>query len=158
MGGLEAEPKTGRREVDCSYAPEILRALERVRSRATATGSEDFVFTDQRNRPLDQEWLNDEVWKPTLRNAGIAERGQYCIRDTFISLALSSGEDPGWVAHVCGTSEEMIFRHYRKWIPGLQIDAGRKIGTLPQAAFRGSRSRELSPKRPQEDRSNRTSS
>ena len=23
-------------------------------------------------------------------------------------------EDPGWVARVCGTSEQMIFRHYRK--------------------------------------------
>lgn len=95
MGGLEAEPKTGRREVNCSYAPEIFRALKRLRARSASTGLEDFVFTDQRGRPLDQEWLNDEVWKPTLRKAEITERGQYCIRDTFISLALSSGEDPG---------------------------------------------------------------
>jgi hypothetical protein len=48
------------------------------------------VFTNQSGKPLDQEWLNDRVWKPTLRSAGIAERGQYCIRDTFICLALSS--------------------------------------------------------------------
>jgi hypothetical protein len=26
------------------------------------------------------------------------------IRDTFISIALSAGEDRGWVAQVCGTS------------------------------------------------------
>src|SRR5215472_5975832 len=32
MGGLEAEPKTGRREVDCSYAPEIFRALGRLKA------------------------------------------------------------------------------------------------------------------------------
>jgi hypothetical protein len=37
------------------------------------------------------------------------------------------GEDPGWVARVCGTSEQMIFRHYRNWIPGLQTGADRKI-------------------------------
>jgi integrase len=66
----------------------------------------------------------------TLRKAGIAERGQYAIRDTFISLALSSGEDPGWVAQVCGTSEQMIFRHYRRWIPGLQVGAGQRINRL----------------------------
>jgi len=130
MGGLEAEPKTGRREIDCSYAPDIFRALKRLKERSTSTAPEDFVFTSQNRRPLDQEWLNDQVWKPTLREAGISERGQYCIRDTFISLALSSGEDPGWVAQVCGTSEEMIFRHYRKWIPGLQIGAGKRIGAL----------------------------
>jgi hypothetical protein len=47
---------------------------------------------------MSQEWLHKRVWKPTLRRAGIAGRGQYAIRDTFISLAFSSGEDPGWVA------------------------------------------------------------
>ena len=40
----------------------------------------------------------------------LCPRGQYNIRDTFISLALSAGKDPGWVAAVCGTSGEMIFR------------------------------------------------
>jgi hypothetical protein len=50
----------------------------------------------------------------------------------FISLALSSGEDPGWVAQVCGTSEQMIFRHYRRWIP--QVGAGRRINRLFEKA------------------------
>ena len=135
MGGLEAEPKTGRREVDCSYAPEIFRAIERQRARVPSTEPEAFVFTNPRGGPLDQEWLNDRIWKPALSGAGISERGQYCIRDTFISLALSWGEDPGWEAQVCGTSEQMIFRHYRKWIPGLQNGAGNKIGSLLRTSF-----------------------
>ena len=59
--------------------------------------------------------------------SGIRERSQYCTRDTFITLSLSAGEDPSWVARVCGTSEQMIFRHYRNWIPGLQTGAGAKI-------------------------------
>jgi hypothetical protein len=59
------------------------------------------------------------VWLPTLERAGLRPRGQYNIRDTFISIALSAGEDPGWVAKVCGTTEEMIFRHYGSWILGL---------------------------------------
>jgi hypothetical protein len=108
--GVEAEPKTGRRLVDCSYAPEIF-----------------LVVANSDDGPLSQEWLNKRIWKPTLRRAGIRERGQYCIRDTFISLSLSAGEDPGWVARVYGTSEQMIFRHYRSWIPGLQTGAGSKI-------------------------------
>ncbi len=45
--------------------------------------------------------------------------GQYSIhRDTFITLALSSEEDPGWIDQVCGTSEDMISRHFRRCIPG----------------------------------------
>jgi hypothetical protein len=105
-----------------------------------------FVFAKQNGSPLKQEWLYDFVWKPTLRHAGIAEREQYCIRDTFISLALSSGEDPGWVAQVCGTSEEMIFRHYRKWIPGLQVGAGTRIGALLHQAIELQKAGELSPR------------
>src|SRR5262249_61242216 len=67
--------------------------------------------------------------RATMR-VGLRGRGQYNIRDTFISIALSAGEDPGWVARVCGTPEEMIFRHYRTWIPGLNPNAGRKVGRI----------------------------
>src|SRR5208283_4958930 len=126
-GGVEAEPKTGRRLVDCSYAPEIFRVLAQIRNSRAHVAGEDFVFVNSDEVPLSQEWLNKRIWKPTLRRAGIRERGQYCIRDTFITLSLSAGEDPGWVARVCGTSEQMIFRHYRSWIPGLQTGAGNKI-------------------------------
>jgi len=42
-------------------------------------------------------------------------------------MALSAGEDPGWVAQVCGTSEEMIFRHYRNWMPNLRRGHGRAL-------------------------------
>jgi len=44
-----------------------------------------------------------EADTPACRDS---QRGQYCIRDTFITLSLSVGEDPGWVARVCGTSEQ----------------------------------------------------
>ncbi|MEO6029458.1 MAG: hypothetical protein ABIR79_21550 [Candidatus Binatia bacterium] len=71
--------------------------------------SDTFIFTDPAGQPLSQEWLNKRIWLPTLQRAGIPARGQYNIRDTFITLALSAGEDPGWVAQVCGTSEQMIF-------------------------------------------------
>jgi hypothetical protein len=51
-------------------------------------------------------------------------------RDNFITLALSAAEDPGWVAQVCGTSEQMIFRHYRRWIPSQVRPDGRRIAAL----------------------------
>ena len=154
MGRLEAEPKTGRREVDCSYAPEIFRAPKRLRARPTSRGPERILYSPM--NAAGHSIRNGSTMRfGNPPKAGIAERGQYCIRDTFISLALSSGEDPGWVAQLCGTSEEMIFRHYRKWIPGLQVGAGRRIGTLLQGAFGGSAGRELSP-RPSPKRSFRT--
>ena len=77
-------------------------ALRGVRSRSAG-----------RVRFLSQELLAKRVWNPTIASIGLSARGQYNIRDTFITLALSAGEDPGWVAEVCGTSEQMIFEHYR---------------------------------------------
>src|SRR5262249_46476131 len=35
-----------------------------------------------------------------------------------------------WVAQVCGTSEQMIFRHYRRWMPALSRADGRRIAAL----------------------------
>ena len=126
-GGLEAAPKTGEREVVCDYDPMLFTIFERRRRESLATGHRQYVFSDSRGRPLSQEWLAKRVWHPTLRQIGVSARGQYNIRDTFISLALSAGEDPGWVAQVCGTSEQMIFRHYRTWMPSLRRGRGRLL-------------------------------
>jgi integrase len=115
--GMEATPKTGGRVVECSFNPEIFKAYERQRRRSLKVGKRDFVFTDEQGNTLNQEWLHKRVWLPTLRTCGLRERGQYQIRSTFISLALSAGEDPGWIADVCGTSERMIWEHYRRWMP-----------------------------------------
>ena len=130
QGGLEAPPKTGQREVVCDYDPMIFEIFERRRRRSLETGHRQYVFTDSRGRPLSQEWLAKRVWKPTLRTIGVSERGQYNIKDTFITLALSAGEDPGWVAQVCGTSEQMIFRHYRNWMPQLDRGNGRRVAAV----------------------------
>src|SRR5262249_57635891 len=93
-------------------------------------GRGDYVFAEEAGNPLSQEWLHKRIWLPTLRVAGLRERGQYNIRDTFITLALSAGEDPGWVAAVCGTSEQMIFRHYRKWMPNTRRADGGAVARV----------------------------
>ena len=125
--GEEAGPKTGAREVLLDYDPELWAIVERRRRASLAAGVRDYLFCDSAGRPLDQEQLAKRVWKPTLRSIGVSERGQYNLRDTFITLALSAGEDPGWVAQVCGNSEQMIFRHYRNWMPDLRRGHGQKL-------------------------------
>ena len=137
MGGLEATPKTGPRRIAIDYDLELLALLERRRQASIETGRREFVFADSRGAPINQEWIARRIWKPTLRVAGISSRGQYSIRDTFISLAISAGEDPGWVAQVCGTSERMIFIHYRRWMPGADPSRGRRIAGLLSATRRG---------------------
>ena len=135
-GGLEAAPKTGRRTVDVRYSHALGSILARRIERPTAPSL--YVFHDSHGKPISQEWLAKRVWAPTLKAAGITPRGQYSIRDTFITLALSAGEDPGWVAQVCGTSEAMIFAHYRRWMPGADLHHGRKVASILAATKKGS--------------------
>lgn len=133
-GGVEAPPKTGERAVDCSYDPAIFKTFRHLLSRQTGAG--EFVFADEDGGAFSQERLHKRVWLPTLRKLGLRERGQYNIRDTFITLALSAGEDPGWVAQVCGTSERMIFDHYRKWMKNLARQDGRRLAGLYRSRSR----------------------
>ena len=106
----------------------------------------DYVFTDPAGQPLSQVWLHKRVWLVALERAGLRRRGQYNTRDGFITIALSAGEDPGWVAKVCGTSEEMIFRHYCTWIPDWTPDAGAKVGRILSGGSAGGL-RHLPPRR-----------
>jgi len=123
FGGGEALPKTGERLVECGYDPEIFACFRRRRD----AGLSEYVFTDSLGHPLRQQQLAERVWLPTLQRAGLERRGQYNVKHTFVTLALSSGEDPGWVARVCGTSERMIWRHYRRWFSAIGSGHGGQI-------------------------------
>ncbi|MDG2307475.1 MAG: hypothetical protein P8R42_23040, partial [Candidatus Binatia bacterium] len=129
-GGSLWRPKTGERVLDCRKLPAIFQVLERRRRASLKTGRRDYVFTDSLGKTLSQDWLHKRVFKPTLRKLGIAHRGQNDgMRDTFITLSLSAGEDPGWVAKFCGTSERMIWEHYRAYLPD-QADGSRVSAAL----------------------------
>src|SRR6059036_742958 len=43
FGGIEAEPKTGPREVDCSYDPMVFARLDAIRNAKSPAGPDDYV-------------------------------------------------------------------------------------------------------------------
>lgn len=81
---------------------------------------EVYVFRTRRNTPLDNTNFNDRVWKPLLRNLGLAYRRPYQMRHTCATLWLASGEAPEWIARQLGhTTTEMLFRIYSRFVPNL---------------------------------------
>ena len=59
-----------------------------------------------------------------LRAKGIRERDFYCTRHTFISLALTAGENIKAIAEQCGTSAQMIEKHYGRY---MSSDFGQRL-------------------------------
>jgi integrase len=77
-----------------------------------------FIFTNLEGGPIDQgEWAR-YYWQRALRAVGVRLRKFYATRHTFISLALTHGVNPKWVAERCGTSLAMIEKHYGRFMPG----------------------------------------
>lgn len=95
--------------------PPALAALKEQRA-ATLLKSE-WVFCNQVGGPLNHDNLHARVWTPALKRAGVRYRNPYQCRHTFATLALSAGEEIGWVAKQLGhANTEMVIRHYYKWV------------------------------------------
>ena len=130
--GIDADPKTGRREMNFAGDPEVFKILERERKRSLSVGQPPQIFTDDQGKRINQESMHKRFFKRALRGAGIRHRGSYQIRHTFISQALREGVDINTVAKFCGTSVKMIENHYWKWIEGTAPEVPLSIFAEPE--------------------------
>ncbi|PYN20473.1 MAG: integrase, partial [Candidatus Rokuibacteriota bacterium] len=92
-----------------------------------------YIFPSRIGGPLNITNLRERVWKPALRRAGLRYRTMYQTRHTFATLALQSSEQIGWVSKQLGhTSDEMVIRHYAKFIPNLTRQDGSALAKVMQ--------------------------
>lgn len=90
-----------------------------------------FVFhSSVVNRP----WAGDSsfrtAWAGMLTKAKVRYRGPNQLRHTFISQMLTQYIPPEWIAPMCGTSVEMIRRHYGKFIKEDRPNLGAAIAKI----------------------------
>lgn len=121
--GREKRPKTRSGERLVSLLP-AARAVLGVRDRPEAP-----IFP---NPSTGGRWYEDRSLSRAFRKAcaecGVRYRYPYQLRHTFASWALSSGENPLWVAKQMGhASVKMIFDVYGKYMPDMNPDAGQKM-------------------------------
>lgn len=123
--GRTKSPKTKSGERTVRLLPVARSALESLAHAGTAGP----VF---RNPNTGERWHEDRglarAFRIACKAAEVRYRYPYQLRHTFASWALSSGENPLWVAKQMGHADvTMIFRTYGRYMPDLNPDAGQKM-------------------------------
>lgn len=122
--GREKTPKSvsGNRVVSLlGPARDVLLRRERKES--------GFIFTNPNTGEFwhEAKALN-RAFARACKEAKVRRRYVYQLRHTFATWALSSGENPAWIAKQMGHSDtSMLYRHYGKWMPQLDPKAGSRM-------------------------------
>ena len=110
----EAATKTAASERTVKIARALAEILRTVKPLHVT--EETHVFLNQDRKPINFHTWRAKIWYRALRAKNLRERRPYTMRHTFISLGLTTGVNPKWLADYCGTSLAMIEKHYGKYI------------------------------------------
>lgn len=125
--GRTKSPKTQSGERSVHLLPAARQALAFVSKLAPT----EPVF---RNPNTGARWHEDRALARAFRKscaaAGVRYRPPKHLRHTYASWALSSGENPLWVAEQMGHEDTtMIFKVYAEWIPQVDLQAGSRMAS-----------------------------
>ena len=111
--GEENAPKTRASRRTVTLLPNVIELLKTLLP--LRVSPESYVFTDTDGKPIDQSEFA-RGFQGVLRVLKIRPRPFYNTRHTFISVALTLGCNPKWIAEQTGTSLIMIQENYGKYI------------------------------------------
>jgi integrase len=91
----------------------VQAALQAMAARAVERGRyapDELVFATARGTPLHESNVNRRVWRPALKQAGLAERGYrwHDLRHTCVSRLVAAGADIKLVQAVAGHSSPLM--------------------------------------------------
>jgi integrase len=134
--GEDNAPKTAGSERTITLVIAVVKLLAGLKPLHAA--DDDFVFVSRSGLPMQSERWVIQHWRRALRATNIRPRKFYATRHTFISAGLAAGVNTTWLADYCGTSGEMIERHYGRYLRDdtpaqLAKLTGNLAGTLPKA-------------------------
>ena len=116
--GEDNPPKTKRSRRTITLLPGVVAVLRDMPA-SLHTTEDMFLFTTLAGGSIEEERFVEKHWRRALRATGVRPRKFYATRHSFISMAVSRpGISLKWVAEYCGTSVEMIERHYGRYMHG----------------------------------------
>jgi integrase len=131
--GEDGQTKTAASERVIALGTPVIEALRAIKPLHLT--EVDFLFKNSEGRPINEDKWRKKYWYRALRACNVRPRKFYATRHTFISVGLSNGVNPKWLAEYCGTSVAMIEKHYGRYIKSdsreqLERLFGAKPGTL----------------------------
>lgn len=87
-------------------SPKVNEILETLQKK------NDLVFPSPTGKYIDWHNFTNRGWKKVIEGLGIEYRNPYQMRHTFITEAIKANISSTLIARHCGTSTEMIERHY----------------------------------------------
>lgn len=85
--------------------------IDKQRARTQLAGQHVFM-NPTTGKPWNDGQVQGKLWTRALKAAGVRYRPPKEARDTSVTLALSSGADPYWVAQQHGHSMQVMLKNY----------------------------------------------
>lgn len=128
VNGELSDVKTPKSRRDIVMNPKVKAALER--SILSMSCGADFIFTNEKGKPLDTRYVSQKLWYPTLDRANISPRRPYQTRHTAAVLHLAAHENPLYVSRLLGHSGTRML--YEVYAPYVQNAAGKDGSAFEQ--------------------------
>ncbi|TRX57180.1 site-specific integrase [Thalassomonas sp. M1454] len=124
--------KTPKSRRDIKMTPTVRAALERAVK--AMPEDVDFVFTNDKGKPLLTHQVSKKIWYPTLKKAGLEPRRPYQTRHTAAVLHLAAHENPLFVSRLLGHSgTRMLYDVYAPFIHNALDNDGSAFEAMMQA-------------------------
>lgn len=80
------------------------------------TDPDRWVFLNTQGRSIEPHKLNELQWTTCLRELGIAHRGLYATKDTFVTSSMMLNRPPAWLEQQTGVAWGTLRTHYARWL------------------------------------------
>lgn len=128
------EPKArySRRAVSVSDALIQELKIHQARQAVELPANEhDLIFTNEVGKPLDRTNLNNRIFQPALRLAGLRRVRFHDLRHSYTAALISSGENIKWIQEQLGHSSFMVTMDtYGHLLPEIEKDAAARLEAI----------------------------
>lgn len=119
---------------DSRHAPSVEITVTRLDNLSIATEHVRLLFNNPKTGKHWSQSALDRWFKTHTAKAGVRYRGINQCRHTFASRALSNYAKPQWLVRQLGhTDDQMLKKHYSKWMPSEMGDASPAVIALDRA-------------------------